>query len=316
MLTTPERWDTEFVVIDVARPYGLMAKFIDNLPSGLNVMSTLEPYEEAYVKSGYKMSLERVVSKLWQTKDLITYYKQTRDVDPDKTIISKDELEEVTRAHELILANEFAVKYFFPDKIRQETWSQVIIIFKYKPNIEGVREWLCKAMLDGIFIDHSARTITPYDLKTTVRSALDFKHSYLEYGYYRQAAMYMLALLSEESPIKGLLEEGYTLLPFRFIVAEKKVGASLPAIIYLTTENDIICGTKGGTINGRYYKGIDELIQAYQFHVDNNYWDLPMELYLNKGEVELNIFDDAKEHISNSTSAEPKQLRTIRKAKM
>ena len=32
LLTSPERWDDDFKVIDVNRPWGLMGKFIDNLP--------------------------------------------------------------------------------------------------------------------------------------------------------------------------------------------------------------------------------------------------------------------------------------------
>lgn len=62
LLTSPELWDDEFEVVDANRPYGLMAKFIDNLPSGLTPDSPEEDYQEAYDKSGYKMKLSRVIS--------------------------------------------------------------------------------------------------------------------------------------------------------------------------------------------------------------------------------------------------------------
>lgn len=41
-----------------------MGKFIDNLPGGLNPFSENSLYQEAYDKSGYKMSLDRVIKKL------------------------------------------------------------------------------------------------------------------------------------------------------------------------------------------------------------------------------------------------------------
>lgn len=55
LLTSPERWEEDFKVVEANRPYGLLAKFIDELPSGLTPDSDLELYQEAYDKSGYKM---------------------------------------------------------------------------------------------------------------------------------------------------------------------------------------------------------------------------------------------------------------------
>lgn len=63
LLTSPERWELDFNVVDANRPYGLMGKFIDNLPRNLTAFSENELYQEAYDKSGYKMSIDRVIKK-------------------------------------------------------------------------------------------------------------------------------------------------------------------------------------------------------------------------------------------------------------
>jgi len=48
--------------VEVVRPYGLLGKFIDNLPGGLTAFSTNDLYQEAYDKSGYKRSLDKVIA--------------------------------------------------------------------------------------------------------------------------------------------------------------------------------------------------------------------------------------------------------------
>lgn len=63
LLTSPERWELDFKVVDAVKPWGLMGKFIDNLPPGLSILSPNALYQEAYDKSGYKMSLDKVIAK-------------------------------------------------------------------------------------------------------------------------------------------------------------------------------------------------------------------------------------------------------------
>lgn len=63
LLTSPERWELDFVVIDAVRPYGLLGKFIDALPPGLTIESDIREYDAAYTDSGYKMWIDKVVEK-------------------------------------------------------------------------------------------------------------------------------------------------------------------------------------------------------------------------------------------------------------
>lgn len=298
LLTSPERWDKDFIVVDVVRPYGLMGKFIEALPSGLTMDSPIDLYREAYSIAGYKMDLNKIIEKFWFNPDHVNYYIATRDKLEGVTILSKDEYESVVNCKELIMSNNFAREYFVPTSPYHEILRQTAIYFEYMGEE-------CKALLDGILIDHENKTIQPYDLKTIGKSVYDFPISYTQFGYYRQAAFYMLAILSDTSPVRKYLDSGYKLLPFIFVVVESKSTSSHPAVIFKTCETDIKAGIYGGKIGRKWYKGVNELINAYKYHNEHDYWDLPKDLHDNKGVIEMEIFDEyktAEEQVTNSPS--------------
>lgn len=282
-LTSPDRFNKDFLVVQSNRPYGLMGKFVDKLPPGLYREAPLELYEEAYNYAGYRMSIEWVVNKFWGTDEIVQYYNDTVNVEKDVIIISRDEMDKVQKIVELLLANPHTLPYFINEDPDVELLHQVPIYFSYQ-DVD------CKALMDGILINHRDKTITPFDLKTTGMSVYSFPENFVRFAYFRQAAFYMLALLSEESPVAHL--KGYDFLPFKFIVAETKPNSYHPAIIYNTSGTDIEVGLKGGSYMGRKVKGVEELMENYRWHVATDLWDMPRELYLNKGELPLNVFDD------------------------
>lgn len=286
LLTSPERWDDDFVVGDVYKPYGLMLKFIVNLPSGLNEESPLELFQEAYDKAGYKKSLSWVVEQLWSTEKNVEYYKWIKETPENKVALSKDEYFQVLKCKELLLANEFCRRYFF-EEAGTELMHQVPIYFEYV--LDDVN-YECKALLDGVLIDHESKTIQPFDLKTTGKAVVDFEMSFLHFGYYRQAAWYEMALYSAASPLVELLQQGYEMLDFIFIVVETKQDSHTPAMIFRTSPKDRLAGIEGGYTKGRYWPGVNELLKSYRWHKDNNYWNLPMGVFLNRGETPLNTF--------------------------
>lgn len=284
LLTSPERWETDFVVIDAKRPYGLLGKFIDKLPTGLTPESDIALFRDAYMDSGYKMWIDKVVEKFWQNEEAVKYYRLTKDIGDGITVISSDEYESVMKAHELIMANEYVKGYFINEDPNIELMHQVPIYFR-------LQDEDCKALMDGIYIDHSAKTIEPFDLKTS-RNVHDFVEHFIQYQYFIQAAFYEIALQSENSPVKQYLDAGYTLKDFIFIAVENKASSSHPAIIYTSTEHDRLCGRNGGYIGTRYYKGIFELIEDYKYHKETDYWDLPVELIKSKGRRVLDVFNN------------------------
>lgn len=143
------------------------------------------------------------------------------------------------KAKELITANEFLKCFFERCDENVEILHQLPIYFEY-------REEKCKGLLDGVVIDHKHKTIQPFDLKTTGKSVYDFPLSYLQFGYYRQCAFYEIALQSKESPVRSLLDQGYEMLDFVFIVVENKLSSSHPAIKFKTNAYDRKVGLEGG----------------------------------------------------------------------
>lgn len=284
LLTSPERWDSEFHVLSANKPTGLMEKFVNALKPGLNEFSPEEDYEEAYRKSGYKKPIKWVIDYFWRYPDTVLYYKQKTSAPPGKKILSTDEKVVVDKARELILASPFTYKYFKKTSSFHELRHQIPIYFE----MEGEE---FKALLDGILIDHREKLIQPFDLKTTGKDIYKFKDSYLEFGYYRQAALYETALFSDESPVKDLIDEGYVVLDFIFIVVEKSSWASNPAIIYKTTSKDRWCGMNGCYLDKIKYPGILELLEEYRWHRDSNNWVYPKDVYTQEGVMLLDVFN-------------------------
>ena len=283
LLTSPDRWDKDFIICNVNRPTGLLGKFVEKLPAGLTIGSPSEDFYTAYIQSGYKMSLAQVIRGFWEKEDVVEFYNLSKNVPKKVTVLAKDEYEAIVKAKELILANEYTYPYFFNTHIHCELIHQVPIYFDY-------RGTPCKSLLDGIRVDHRERVIQPFDLKTTGKSVYAFRDSFLLWGYYRQCAFYDYAVKTPQSPVYDLIQEGYKVADFVFIVVETSPSSTHPAVIYRTNEKDRIAGFNGGTINNIRYRGIDELIDSYNWHVENNYWELPMELVHSKGEILLDMF--------------------------
>lgn len=81
-------------------------------------------------------------------------------MDRDKSILSKDELDLVENMKYLVLCNPFVYDYFMNIGNKDiELIHQLPIYFTCR-NVE------CKALLDGVKINHKNKTIQPFDLKT------------------------------------------------------------------------------------------------------------------------------------------------------
>lgn len=104
LLTSPERWEDDFEVIEATLPTGNLGKFVHALPEGLTIFSPLEDYLEAYEASGYKRGIDWAVANFWATKDAVDYYNAKYLVST-KMILTKDIMEQVNTARELLVAN-------------------------------------------------------------------------------------------------------------------------------------------------------------------------------------------------------------------
>jgi len=294
ILTSPSTFSEEYHVSYKERPSGLMGIFIDALPLDLTEESDTEEYREAYDASGYRVSIESIIKKLWKVDKYKDYYISRKN-GQGKSILSYDEWEEVLHCKDYILNNPFCSRYFINNESAVELIHQVPIYFQ-------MEETMCKGLLDGVLIDHNKKKIIPFDLKTIGRSIFTFPNSYLRYGYYLQGAFYRKGLEvlikdkgegyidHSEFPLISEIED-YDIDYMKFIVTEKKAYHSNPARIFNTSEKDYKIGLKGGySSNSKYYKGIEQLLDDYKWHLKTNDWDLPKALIESEGEVDLNVF--------------------------
>lgn len=278
LLTDPDRWDKDFMRVDGTRPTGLLGKFVNALPPGLSRFSALEEYREAYEAAGYKKSLLWVVDNFWNSPEVVEYYLAKNGDEVDGRILITNEIyDSVKRGKDLLLGFQHTREYLV-SAVHNELQFQIPIYFRYRGQD-------CKALLDGLLIDHRDRTIKPYDIKTIGKPVTTFPSSFLEYGYYRQAAFYEVALMSEESPIKDLLEDGYRLDDFRFLVTEVYYKATRAPIIFETSQADRRKGIEGGRVNNIQYQGIDNLLDDYVWHTTNDLWEMPRSLYESNGVI-------------------------------
>lgn len=299
ILTQPQNFNKEYGVLTEKRPSGLMGVFIDNLNLSITQESPQEEYYEAYEKSGYKLGLETVIDKLWNTPQNLEYF-MGRKRNQGKIILGIDEYDEVLHSQEKLINNPNTCKYFINNNPNEIVLHQLGIEF----TVEGT---LCKALLDGVFIDLKNKTIRLFDLKSTGKSVYSFPYgNYLIYGYYLQACHYHHAL---QSVLNDCPEElcklnakipkdigNFEHLPPIFIVAENKLSRSNPAIIFELTVDDLVSALSGFSVRGRIFKGWMDTLNDYNWHKANNKWDYTRELYESGGVLNLGINYDEEQN--------------------
>lgn len=298
LLTDNEQFHHEFKIVSTVRPFGLMGKFIDKMPYNLTMGTDPSEFQEAYESSGYRMKLETVLTKFWGNKDFVEYYESLCCEDDGRQVLSKDEFDTVINMKELILANANVLPYFMNTDKDVEIIYQMPIYFDY-----GGEE--CKGLLDLLVINHREKTIQPIDLKSTGKPVKDFRKAYLQFGYYRQAAFYTEAVKwwvqdqSEKRALAIAVSGGedlpnlidYELKNFIFVVVEAKLSSSEPAIIFNTTDADLYAGLNGGTTKfGKYYKGINQYLEDYLWHMETDKWEMSRSLYESGGKIVLDVF--------------------------
>jgi len=284
--TRPEDLDSEYVIIPEA-PTGQMLIFVDEffrIESGASNGYTV-PLSEvdiasiantAYSTAGFKRdTLEKVLER-FKTEGAMYYTALRKSI--GKTVASP----EIRRTADYIIKSFDQDLFIGPIMRLKETpmlkiYNQMEIYFTW----QGVA---LKALLDKVVVDHEAKTIQPYDIKTASDA---FPSSFMNWRYDLQGAFYTLAI-EEWAFFNGC--EVYKILPFKFIVG---YSTGQRPEIWEMTQGDLTAGEEGG-INrfGRQVKGYKQLIEQYKWHVENNKWDYSQEVYESNGVRLLNCYKD------------------------
>ena len=294
-------FDKEYYIATVTKPRGKMGEFLDALPMGLHKDSPKELFQDAYNKANYHWGLDNVLgcmfdpSKKSYKADNYDYYR-AREMANEKTVLSKDEYEEIMYASKALASHPFIKEIIFNIKRDEDIFTQVPILYE----VNGVK---CKCMLDFVIVNKTKKTFWPIDLKSTGRSLKGFKSSFLSNGYLTQAGSYYYAIgeflqgratiLDPELHDKLSSYEGYTLETFSFIVAETNPRYQNKPRIFDCTEADLEAGLYGGiTKQGKRYKGFIQLLEDFIWHNEMNYWELPKDIFLHNGRDKIGVFEE------------------------
>lgn len=201
-----------------------------------------------------------------------------------KTTVGKTPITETSyaKAVNCVMAwksDDFTRKYCVKDKEKSvEFWNKVIITFK-----QGNRT--IKGELDRVVINHDNKTITPIDFKTTGQPIYMFEKDFWKYRYDIQAMVYHRGLLHHPE-INKLIDEGYELLNFKYIVVESDLH--LRPVVFNVTPEVLLVGLEGGERTPWKLEGFRKALERLDFAEENNKWDFPMEYY-QKGEIDIRV---------------------------
>jgi hypothetical protein len=260
----------QFVVTDLVKPTGQVGDYAWHL------YTTGSP-ELAYAKTGAKISHDVLKTKF--QKDGQEYYDFLCN-NRGKKVITSEQFMKVQSVVDSLRYNDF-VKHYFTQPEGVENIYQVELNFTYDGEA-------CKGLMDLVHINHDKKLIFPVDLKVTESPTDNWEWIFWKMGYYFQASFYSYGL--HENPpdkIKELLDKGYSIAPFSFVVESFKYPGS--PVEYVCDSAILLMGEQGGFKGDKYYDGFAEAIKRYKWHVETGVWHYPMHVHQNGGKKWLKL---------------------------
>lgn len=321
LLTQPEEeFNNQFIVVQGKRPTGLTNIFINNLPLDITPDSPVDHYQKAYNEAGYRWPIKSAIDILWKSSDYKAWYMARKSA-AGRTLISKEEYDAVMYASKCLFSNPFTREFFLSAGTDEniDIIYQAPIYFNITVTV-GDKEYTrrCKALPDIIVKDKLRKKIFLYDLKTIGKSLTQFESSFVNFGYFRQAAFYKKGMenflhytnwkkdsfnrinpqdsyiISPTHPLNELFKDciGWEVSNLEFIVAETDTKFQHEARIFTTTDNDYYVGMNGGESEKYSSKvsGIYTLMEHLIWHEETDYWSMPKDIYLNRGRQVLDSF--------------------------
>jgi len=275
-----KEFNDRYVVSHSSPVGGMMGVFIEsyveaeaimineNMPHQLKIDGYQTLHELCYDKAGFKTALETVLKK-FNSDENQAYYKFLKE-NSGKIVLSQDDMDIIKSCYNNLIEHQMTNPLLFPDEDKDG-----------KPEFEI--SWIykdvnVKSIIDNLILDVTAKTVNIVDLKTTSKSVYNFERSYFSYNYYRQMAIYRLAVISYLKTL-GISIQDYDINCY--IVVVQTTGLH-ECVVYKPDLTDLSVGTDE----------FNELIGRYKWHVSNNLWDFPMEYYKNNGIVNLKLSDE------------------------
>ena len=208
------------------------------------------------------------------------YFKLLKNIN-GRIIITENEYAKAVSCVMALKSDEYTRKYVVAKDVPNvEFWDKFIVEFNYKG-------FEIKGELDRVRVNHGKKRITPIDFKTTGKSINDFKFEFFAHRYDFQAAVYTFGL-SVHPKIKELLDQGYVLEDFLYIVVETNLVNN--PMIFRVPEEVLEVGLMGGFLrSGKELEGFNQALDRLQFALDTNSWKYPKEYYSNNGKIDITV---------------------------
>tara|TARA_R110002050_G_scaffold116946_2_gene233640 strand:+ start:17273 stop:18289 length:1017 start_codon:yes stop_codon:yes gene_type:complete len=289
-----EKFHSRYSVSNVPVVGGMMGKFIEALiknekflvesvydstedtPAELVIKSIDELYEQCYTISGFKIPMATVINKLEtaENKQYLDFLRQSED----KTILSQEDMGIVLNCSEAVKAHSIA-SHILNTSDLSGAEPEKELLWKHK-------DFKIKSIIDNLILNKDRKLVTIVDLKTTAKSVYGFSRAYSSYGYYRQIAIYKLAVLDY---LKSLGEDPMEYDIKSYIVAVQTTGL-FECVVYEPDSLDLSVAVDE----------FESLLARLQWHQDHNHWDYPMEYYKNNGVIKIKLSDESISRIKEN----------------
>lgn len=281
LIFTPDEFNTRFYLSNVPKPGDKMGEWVDafleyQLPANFELQQVEHLVLAARKKVGYQLNWkdETVLSKF--EEQAFPYLEVIANAG-DLQIIDQQLYDKAYEKATVLQSNDYTSGYF-ATKAPNELWFQRPLYFEWE-------NCACKALVDGIKINHQDKTVLVYDLKTTSKPLAEFENAVMSYRYYIQAAFYLEAV-SRSLGALGL--DGYKVLnEFHFVVADP---SSYPHVWVMDAKHLSAALVGGVTRRGVKFKGVYQLLENYKWHRENGLYDYPATVYQNNGTRTIDLF--------------------------
>lgn len=281
---SPERFDKEFYVMEEAD----ISDALKSISSMIMEMAELEGLDIPILSKEHNSPVDHIILEVAEKFNYQSNWKNDTKVKKIKescggyisklvfakgrTIVSTEEYQKAITCS-MMLKSDPGTKYYFKPKKGEVLLFHKVVQFEF----EGIE---IKCELDIIRINHDSKIIYPADLKTIGSQIYRFNSDFWKFRYDFQAGTYFLGLFSDPT-IKELLEKGYKIAPFRFIVGHSDSDYS--PLVFKVGESAHNIAISGGVLSdGRRLEGLTQAVKRYKFHIKEDKWDYPMEYYQNK----------------------------------
>lgn len=224
---------------------------------------------------------KKVEAALKDFEDNALDYYKTKVDNIGKMVVSIGLLEKARKIAENSLTDPYT-KDIYDFNISSDNYqrlAKIPITFKFK-GVDGEIEGKCE--VDQMDVDYTKKLIIPRDTKSTYDNTL-FPYNYLKNKYYIQAGWYTLGIMqwAEEEGLKD-----FFIKPYEFVTLDTSNGNRRP-LRYQLDATHIDQAWKGFKINGRSYRGINELVGDIIWSNERCEWGTTKQAFLNNGVIKM-----------------------------